>query len=256
MKIKEWKKFYKNERNAKEEEIKYLSRAYWNKRKTSKEIDRLLDKGVVSFPHTKLIHSLKPILEILTSIYKLKKEKIVLIGVLHGLEKNSEKEEFSLDNFIAISKTFTKENNLPHLKIKKIFHEKMIKKRTEKNILNYIKKLKEQSKKLKKGIDSKTALIITGDIMHNVGSPDKLKFIKKRIIKNLKFCYEKKDYLKFFKDCLKIHGDHIATSIITSELLGKRLKIKILSIRLTNYKDEIKTKDPSKVSSVVYGVSK
>ena len=258
----DWKKYYTQERLKNRGNIERFIKESWEENWDTKKQEEIISKkGVLSFPHTKLESSLIPLILIIKSLQKLGIKKVIALGVLHYKDKDAIKKEFSLDGFEEISRLYSKINKLPKIKIKRIYHRKMIQNRSKENIEKYIEHLKEDSKKIKKQMDKKTVLITTGDLSHyGVGYSEKkpiknhVQILQRKIRENLKLVYIKKDYKKFFDNSLKIKGDKISPAIILSQILGFGLKIKIFSFEMTDYSKILKSKKPTEVASVFYGV--
>lgn len=261
--LKDWKKFYKDEREEFSDRIKTYAKKHW--KQDPKRLNKVIQsQNIISFPHTFIKDNYKTHFDIIKSLYKSGKRKIVLIGVLHTREKLEEKHEFSLDNFEYFLNLYIRENNLEPIKIvKKIFPSPPPKEKTSVNIFQYLKKMKSISGKLKPYYEKGVSILITGDLAHygyGYGSEDIKReyksYLNSKINELLEIVYIKKDYSKFIKLAKDIGFDQTSAAIVSSEIIGEFPQIKILSKKFSDYSKLMKSKKPTIVASFTYGLFK
>ncbi len=257
-----WKEYYAEERRQRKDQIIAVAKTHWQHPAASKNMHDIIESGgVLSFPHTFLDDSMMPIMHTIHTIYKAKKSKVFAVGVLHG----ERKQEFSLDGLTTIAKLYAQANNLTPLSFTEIYHSISVKD-TEKRDKD-IRLLTKKAKSLKSELDSDTAIVMTGDLVHfGYGYGDKnlhphdrplhdrLPNIFLQIIDLLDTIYKARDPLLFIEKSLAVKNDQIAPAIFVNALFDSRVSYSIFSYTLSDYSSILKFPPPTVVASLHYGV--
>ncbi len=260
--LKDWRNFYKKERNQIKEFLKKEAEKHFRKNDRNKKVEEILNKdSIISFPHTFLKDNYKIYFDIIKALYVLKKKKIMLLGVLHTRKDSEKINEFSLDNFTYCLNIYSKINNLPKLKIKKLFIPLPPAKKDSGKISKYLKKLEKISSKIKK--ENVEKILATGDLAHyghgyyskNIYSNYKTQ-IKNKILKILDDVYIQGNFTKLIKSAKNIGFDQTSVAIIIKMLLGNQTKYKIINKKWSDYSKVLNSKKPTVVASITYGVYK
>lgn len=271
-----WKEYYARERVQKRGAIaEACKRAPAT---TDGEVSGVLERGgILSFPHTRIEDSLEALVRTVDSLYKTGKQKVIALGVLHNVGEGSEEKEFSLDGFEHIAKVYADVNGIKPIEIEKVYPPL---KEEEKP---HIQTLEEAGEALRGKMDDKTAVVMTGDLVHyghgylrggergyelapreeDIDSEkNHEEKINGWIDEGLDLVYHKKDYDAFLnKHKPKALNDQGAVAIMASALLGDGLEYGIFYGKLSDYSGvlsgNLKTrtvKKPTVVASVFYGV--
>jgi len=262
-----WKEHYKKEREVRMKELEDIVKDIGEAPMIDSEVaDVLENKGILSFSHTYLNDSLEAVVRTIDTLYKTGKEKVIALGVLHSLEEDAKNDEFSLDNFEYIAKMYARVNKLKPIKIKKVYPPR------KENDKSYIQTLKKAGEVLRAKFDDKTAVVMTGDLVHYgygyltaeekecgriIDDEGYEKTINTWVNEGLDLVYHKKDYEQFLKKqwSLEVKNDQVAVAIMASAFLGENLDYKIIYKKLSDYSEIVEPhKKPTVVASVFYGV--
>lgn len=260
--LKDWKDIYKSERDNLSKKLEKEAKKHWNNKRENYIITNLLNKkSIISFSHTFLKDNYKMYFDIIKSLYTTDKKRIVLIGVLHTREVSQIKYEFSLDNFVYCLKLYAKINKLKEIKIMNKIFPKPPKKEEQDKIPEFIRKLEKESKNIKKEYEKGFQILITGDLAHygfGYGIEKVSKHYKKELKRKIKnimnIVYNKMDYAKLIRDAPNIKFDQTSVAILTSMILGKNIKPKIIDEKWSDYSKILNAKKPTVVAAITYGI--
>jgi hypothetical protein len=253
-----WKEYYAAERLSRHDQIITIAKKHWQQSEVPKNItDVIQSGGILSFPHTFLDDSMMPLMHSIGAIYKAKRSKVLAIGVLHGKKE----QEFSLDGLVYVAKLYAEANNLMPLSFTEIYRQISVKDIAQRD--RDIRLLIRKGGSLKNELDSDTAVVMTGDLVHygygyGDQSPQQLDslpdILQSRITELLGVIYHKRDSLLFIEKSLAVKNDQIAPAIIVNALFNSPLDYSIFSFMLSDYSPILKSASPTVVASVHYGV--
>lgn len=258
-----WKEYYALERAQKRGEIETAVRKCGLTSATDSDVSGVLKSGgILSFPHTHIEDSLEALIRIVDSLYKTGKRKVIALGVLHNSSGDGrDQKEFSLDGFEHIARMYAEVNGTEPLEIDKVYPP------DEQDGKPYVQKLEAAGKALRDTVDGRTAVVMTGDLVHyghaylkngkenEIDARNFEKTIISWIDEGLELVYRKKDYDTFLsKHKPKAMNDQGRVAIMASAFLGDDLDYKIFYRKLSDYSNVLGAKKPTLVASVFYGV--
>lgn len=273
-----WKEYYAQERVQKHDTIVEECRRAHATIIDGEVADVLKHEGILSFPHTYLEDSLEALIGTVDSLYKTGKQKVIALGVLHNIGEDREQKEFSLDGFEHIARIYAEVNGTEPLEIEKVYPPP-----SKEDGKSYALSLKEAGVALRSKIDGKTAVVMTGDVVHYgygylrgnerayelaptekeiAAEKNHEKTINAWIDEGLDLVYRKKDYDAFLNEHKpKALNDQGAIALMASELLGDGLEYRTFYRKLSDYSGVLNenlkvhtVKKPTVVASVFYGV--
>ncbi|MGA1822088.1 MAG: hypothetical protein ACMUIG_06145 [Thermoplasmatota archaeon] len=254
----EWKRYYREERVSRREEIKRRLEEYLSS--DDPPVDRILGSGgALSFPHTHLDHSMIPVVRTVAGILRGGYGQIIALGVFHRMSEWDVKQEFSLDGFLDILDLAVEISGCSNPDVSSVYLPR--KREIVNDIEGTVSDLMDLGKEIARGLNENTALVMTGDLVHygyGYGFEDPLEdptdLINRWVREELDDVYLGKDYISYLPKSSSRMSDHGYVAVAASAILGPDLRYEIISSENADYSRILQVPSPTLVASVLYGV--
>jgi len=254
---KDWKRFYREERQ------RYPERIDMEIDRWSGEAKILPDPGgsCLSFPHTSIEWSLIPVTR--TALWALEAEvpRVAAIGVMHRVSGGDPENEFSLDSFRHILGRAADRLDIDMPEVKEEFlprHREVLF-----DLDLAVSTFREEGARIGEGLEPGTPIVMTGDLRHygyGYGTTPPVREDSEDLMRDVRIgldmVYKEKDPRGYLEHSIEVLNDQAAAAIAVSELLGDPLDYSVLSAEMSDYSGILNERKPTLVASVFYEVHK